>query len=226
MTLQEIKIDFSNFKNKEELNIMIRFCLAVQDIRKLHYYFLQEDENRNDLSHKMYLIKITIGHLHEAIYVIKEMISFCQKKPESNINSIITQLEKNDKTILEEFKKINNSFLDSLTHMRNNLIFHYKDDKRYVEDSIKELENSTFLIRWDNDSDYRYISAPDIILSNVISKKIALPKGISHIDQFLEKTNDLYRKFLNVGTEICFQYFEGKYSQTNQDSVHSKAGDS
>ncbi len=150
---------------------MIRLCLAAQDIQKLHYQFINEDEGRNDLSHKIYLVKLTIGHLNEAICVIKEMISFHEKNPNSNINSIIMGSSNDDKNIIKYFKKINNSFLESMNLMRNNLIFHYRDDKNYVRDAITDLEYSTFSIQYADDGDFRYISAPDIILSNVISKK-------------------------------------------------------
>lgn len=226
MNTRKIEINFSNFEDKNELNIMLRLCLATQDIQKLHYYFLSEDENRNNLSHKMYLIKITIGHLYEAIHVMKEMISFHKNHVNSDINSIIRQLSDGDRKILNEFAKLNNSFLTSMNHMRNNLFFHYRDDKNYVRDAITDLEGSTFSIQYADDSDFRYISAPDIILSNVVSKKITLPNGILNIDQFLGITNNMYRNFLNLATEICFQYFEKSINKQIHNNSHSKTGDS
>lgn len=215
------------FPDKKELNIMIRLCLSIQDIMKLHDLFIEEGLNKNRKSNKMYIIKITIGHLVEAKKVIDQFIKFSEENPKSVINQIFESLDKKDKENIKYILKIIKSYKNKLDSMRNNLVFHYEDDKNLVKQAIEILERtretSNFYLEYPNrkSENSAYISIPDKIL-NTVFNIINITKEGEDIDNLLGEINSAYRKFLDTFVEICLQYFEKSSKRPNYD-LHKKS---
>ncbi len=120
------KKKFSSFLDKKELNIMVRLCLSIQDIMKIHEYYLICEKENGHLSEKLYLIKITVGHLLEAHTVVKQLFDYSKNNPSCDTKQLLDSLNKVDKENIQKYKSRMKILRSNMEKIRNNLTFHYR----------------------------------------------------------------------------------------------------
>lgn len=164
----------------------------------------------------MYFVRLQIGHLHEALKIVKDF---------KDCSQLHNSISSGNKGVINAYNKLcqyieeGSNYRDFQKYfglVRNNLSFHYHDNGKWIKEALKNRirikKQATSRITYGELEDTRFELADQIVDSIVcrhifnIPYEVDLEKNRKELDRILKLGSDIGRAFLVFVGGFMYHY--------------------
>lgn len=202
--------------------IVIKLMMACNDMSLANQALADwkrpqaSDRKDRQVSAQMYFVRIELGHLWEALKIVKEI------SDNSRLSELVRQCDfrtRQSFEMLQTYQKggsEHNRLEQLVGQIRNNLAFHYQQcDKlihRAVEDRASRTEsNLTSITRASIAQRWRFSMADDIVGSIVVRQIWKIPRHADlqiETDKIADEIHSIMLQFLDFSGEFIWKYVD------------------
>lgn len=217
-------VKFSKLKGDKEAGaIVVKLMIACNDLQFANEA-LSEWKKEQSLRRvprqnaaKMYFLRLQIGHLYEALEILKQIQN----------NTLLNKLAHQcDKQTQDSFKYLEPYFQKGTAEckrfelvigiIRNSLVFHYdersKSIQRAIDDRANRQEANYSSVTRGSETYLWHFKAAEDIVNSIIARQVwQIPHGTDlsdEVEKIIEEIYPLFLHFMDFSGEFIWKYFE------------------
>ena len=161
----------------------------------------------------LYFVRLQMAHLHEGMKIIRDI------RNDPGLMRIVRDCDQRTQESFSELEKylkgglLRGQFETLIGHMRNNLTFHYDEDRKRIPESIKSLASSRDplgSVTRGNTAHVWYFQAADRVVNNVVCFQLwGIPEGSdtgAEADKKAMECHEIFLRFVDFAGEFIWKY--------------------